>query len=52
MLNLVNEYTDTKNVKHTVQHTTLPENDNYNRERIIEELMFALTNKYKITAPN
>ena len=48
MLNLVNEYVDSKNVTHTVQHTTLKEDDAYTKERIIEELMFALT-KNKIT---
>lgn len=52
MLKLVSEYVDTKNIKHTVQHAVLQEDDACNRERIIEELMFALTNKHKITVSN
>ena len=43
MANLKKEYTDMKDVKHTVEHLTLPIVDNFNRERMIEELLHALT---------
>ncbi|MBP0965481.1 MAG: hypothetical protein J5999_09365 [Oscillospiraceae bacterium] len=52
MMKLLNEYTDIGNVRHKVEHTVLPEKDNYSRERILEELMLALTKKYdKIHKP-
>lgn len=37
------EYTDMKAVKHSVEHLTLPADDKDNRERILEELLHALT---------
>lgn len=43
MAALRNEYTDIKNVKHNVEHLTLPAEDNTTRERIIGELLHALT---------
>lgn len=49
MPKLANEYTDIGNVRHKVEHTVLPENDDYSRERILEELILALTKKYDKT---
>jgi len=43
MADLKKEYTDLKDVTHYVEHLTLPAPDNSNRERIIEELLHALT---------
>ena len=43
MLNLKNEYIDTKNIKHQVVHLAASDMDDSSRERIVEELFFALT---------
>lgn len=43
MMNLMTEYTDIKDVKHNVQHLTVPTDDKNNREQIVEELLNALT---------
>lgn len=43
MMNLTTEYTDIKDVKHNVQHLTVPTDDKNNREQIVEELLNALT---------
>ena len=47
MIKLKSEYTDIKNVKHTVQHTVLHEKATALRERIIEALLIALTKAHK-----
>ena len=47
MADLRSEYTDMKDVKHRVEHLTLPVEDKFNRERIIEELLYALTKPVK-----
>ena len=43
MVNLKTEYTDIKEVKHNVEHLTVPADDKNSRERIIEELLNILT---------
>lgn len=48
MATLPEEYTDVKNIRHRVEHLTLqPENDDQ-KERIVEELVHALTNAGEI----
>ncbi len=47
MIKLKSEYTDIKNVTHTVQHTVLHEKDAALRERILEDLLIALTKAHK-----
>jgi len=47
MDNLKKEYTDIKNIKHKVEHTIASGNDTGNRERVIEELLHALTRTFK-----
>lgn len=47
MANLRTEYTDTKDVKHSVEHLTVTEGDKKAREQILEELLIALTRKDK-----
>ena len=48
MAELVSEYTDTKNIRHSVEHFTLPIEDNAGRERIIDDILSALQRKRKI----
>ena len=43
MDNLKKEYTDVKDIKHKVEHLTVSDKDDSNRERIIEDLFHALT---------
>lgn len=43
MAKLPEEYTDVKKVRHRVEHLTLPIADNAYKERIVDELMHALT---------
>lgn len=43
MSKLASEYTDMKNVKHTVTHQILPVDDKSDRERIVEELLNILS---------
>ena len=50
MAKLKTEYTDVKDVKHQVQHTTVSEEDRKNKEQILEELFTALTKKDKRSA--
>lgn len=38
MENLKNEYTDTKGIKHEVEHLIIASEDKNSRDRIIEEL--------------
>lgn len=47
MIKLASEYVDIKNNKHNVEHIIMPENDNISKERILEEIMSALTKKSK-----
>lgn len=42
-MHLTTEYTDIKDVKHNVEHLTVPADDKNNREQIVEELLNALT---------
>lgn len=42
MANLKTEYTDAKAVKHGVEHQTVAEDGNQNREQLLEELYTAL----------
>ena len=47
MAKLKTEYTDVKDVKHHVEHLTVTESDNMDREQILEELFAAMTKKDK-----
>lgn len=49
MINLKTEYTDIKDVKHHVEHFTVPADDKNSRERIVEDLLNALTRQGKPT---
>lgn len=49
MVNLKTEYTDVKDVKHNVEHCTVPADDKNSKERIMEELLIALTRKGRRT---
>lgn len=40
---LATEYTDVKNIKHKVEHSTASAKEGENRERIMEELFSVLT---------
>lgn len=48
MAELAREYIDTKNFAHRVEHFILPMGDGTDKERIMDELLYALTkpNKY------
>lgn len=43
MANLKQEYIDMKDVKHRVEHLTVSEQENTDREQIVQELFVALT---------
>lgn len=43
MANLKKEYTDTRNQTHKVEHILVPAEDKTAKERIVEELVQALT---------
>ena len=43
MAELRTEYRDLKEVMHRVEHLTLPTEDKAHRERIVEDLLHALT---------
>ena len=43
MAKLISEYIDIKNVSHNVEHLTLPAAKERDRERIMDELIYALT---------
>lgn len=47
MANLRTEYTDVKDIKHSVEHLTVTGKDKKDREQILEELFIALTRKDK-----
>lgn len=47
MSTLAKEYTDTREVKHKVEHLTISTNDKHNREQILEELFLALVKPKK-----
>ena len=47
MTNLKNEYTDTRNVKHKVQHVVASDENADIREQVIAELFNALTRPVK-----
>jgi len=44
-----NQYIDTKNRVHCVEHFTLPADDCTDKERIMDELLYALTKDCKHT---
>lgn len=44
---LTKEYTDTKDVKHKVEHVMIPVDEKYSREQILEELFNALAKPRK-----
>ena len=43
MTNLKKEYTDTKNIKHKVEHALASDEARNSKEQIVEELFYALT---------
>lgn len=45
MADLTKEYTDVKDIKHKVEHFTVPADDRNNTEQIMEELLHALTRR-------
>lgn len=47
MANLKEEYTDTKNRKHRVEHIVVPPDDPNSKERIVGELFQALARTEK-----
>ena len=50
MAELLNEYIDIKNITHHVDHITLPINDSSERDRIMDELLYALTKTSRLKA--
>lgn len=49
MAKLINEYTDRKNIRHTVKHCTLSGSDPFSREQIMEEIRNILIKQAKKT---
>lgn len=47
MANLKGEYTDIRDRTHTVEHIVVPAENKADQERIIEELLYALTRRGK-----
>ncbi|MBD5451950.1 MAG: hypothetical protein HDR25_04855 [Lachnospiraceae bacterium] len=47
MADLTKEYTDTKDIKHTVEHLILSADNKASKEQILEELFHALTRSRK-----
>ena len=47
MANLKQEYIDIKDVKHHVEHLTIPEQENSDREQLVRELFILLTKSTK-----
>lgn len=45
MADLTKEYTDVKDIKHKVEHFTVPTDDRNNTEQIMEELLHVLTRR-------
>ncbi len=43
MTTLPKEYTDVRKIRHRVEHLTLPPENDDQKERIVEELVHALT---------
>ena len=43
MRNLITEYTDIKDKKHKVEHLIVSDENKNDRERVVEELLLALT---------
>ena len=43
MIKLVSEYTDIKDIRHSVEHLTMTDTDDTGKESIIEALYLALT---------
>lgn len=50
MATLPEEYTDVKNIRHRVEHLTLPLENDDQKERIVAELVHALTKAGEIHA--
>ena len=46
MAELISEYVDTKHIRHSVEHITLPADD-AGRERMIDDILNALRRKHK-----
>ena len=52
MTKLKNEYTDVKNIRHTVKHLTLASEDAASREQILEEIRSIFTKQAKKRSEN
>jgi hypothetical protein len=52
MAKLKNEYTDVKNIKHTVRHLTLSADASGSREQILEEIRSILEKQAKKSPEN
>jgi hypothetical protein len=52
MAKLKNEYTDIKNIRHTVKHLTLSADDSASREQILEEIRSILEKQAKKSSEN
>lgn len=52
MAELSTTYTDAKNVRHNVQHITLPKDDKSEKDQLARELYEALTQKRVSKLPN
>ena len=52
MAKLKNEYTDVKNVRHTVKHLTLSADVSVSREQILEEIRSILEKQAKKSSGN
>lgn len=52
MTKLKNEYTDIKNIKHTVRHLTLSADASGSREQILEEIRSILEKQAKKSSGN
>ena len=52
MTKLTNEYTDIKNIRHTVKHLTLSADDSASREQILEEIRSILEKQAKKSSEN
>ena len=50
MTTLPKEYTDVRKIRHRVEHLTLPPENDDQKERIVEELVHALTKAGEIHA--
>ena len=52
MTKLKNEYTDVKNIRHTVKHLTLASENPASREQILEEIRCILEKQAKKSSGN